>query len=113
MYPAPNMMLFMAHEYMLMFAIAAQEHSMVVPTIARNVIVGGVTLIGTLTNSRKPRKEYSIMAKQARNVRLEIAAELLKLEAKLNEGIDPRNGLRLDELAHEAIKEARDFLLER
>lgn len=107
------MMPFMGPKPVLMYARAAQGRSMVAPTIARNVIVGGVIRIGILINSRKPRREYNIMAKEARNVRLEIAADLLKLEAKLNEGIDSRYNTNYDSLAAEAIKSARDYLLQR
>ena len=53
------------------------------------------------------------MAKEARNIRLEIAAELLKLEAKLDDSIDSRYFTRRDERATEAIKVARDHLLQR
>ena len=107
------MMLFMAQAMAIIFVPAIRELNMVVPTIARNVIVGGVIRIGPHVNSRKPRREYNIMAKQAKNVRLEIAAELLKLEAKLNEGIDSRVWMSRDTLAIEAIKVARDHLLQR
>ena len=107
------MMLFMAQAMAIIFVPAIQELNMVVPTIARNVSVGGVIRIGPHVNSRKPRREYSIMAKQAKNVRLEIAAELLKLEAKLDGGIDSRVWIPRDTLAIEAIKVARDHLLQR
>ena len=53
------------------------------------------------------------MAKQARNVRLEIAAELIKLEAKLDEGLQRGFKTSRDELASDAIKVARDHLLQR
>ena len=51
------------------------------------------------------------MAKEARNIRLELAAELLKLEAKLNHSIEPRVQLERDRLAAKLIAEARDHLL--
>lgn len=102
----------MAQAMAIIFVPAIQELNMVVPTIARNVSVGGVIRIGPHVNSRKPRREYNIMAKQARNVRLEIAAELLKLEAKLDDSIDSRLSLRCDELATDAIKAARNHLLQ-
>ena len=101
----------MAQAMAIIFVPAIQELNMVVPTIARNVIVGGVIQIGPHVNLRKPRREYNTMAKQAKNVRLEIAAELLKLEARLNEGIDARLSLRCDQLALDAIKAARNHWL--
>ena len=103
----------MGPKMVLMYVIAAQGRSMVAPTIARNVIVGGVIRTGTFINSRKPRREYNIMAKQAQNVRLEIAADLLKLEAKLDEGLQSRFKTSRDVLASDAIKVARDHLLQR
>ena len=107
------MMPFMGPNMVLIFVTVAQEHSMVDRMIARSAIVGGVIQIGTHVNSRKLRREYNIMAKQAQNVRLVIAAELLKLEARLDEELRSRFNTSRDELAREAIKVARDHLLER
>ena len=51
------------------------------------------------------------MAKQTRNVRLEIAAELLKLESKLGEGIRATNRSSEDRDALQLIADARNALL--
>lgn len=102
----------MAHAMASISVPAIQELSMVVLTIARSAAGDGVILIGPRINSRKPRREYNIMGKKARNVRLIIAAELLKLEARLDEDLRSRFNTSRDELAKEAIKVARDHLLE-
>lgn len=49
--------------------------------------------------------------KASRNVRLELAAELLKLEAKLDENIASSHRTHRDVKAAELMAEARDHLL--